>query len=356
MRQHKDDPRVAAGERAERQIAFYLHRAFHDDDRIHLIHNLRLEDPDQPEYDGSVGVCQIDHLVVHRWGMFIVESKAVSTRVRVQSDGHGGDEWLRHWNKTWQGMPSPVRQASRQGELLRQLLQTNRAKLLGRMPAGTRTLSKLLRGDDQRGFRYMPIQLIVAISDRGSIDRKWSPPTQPFPTFILKADQVTPKIKQEITQHDSKRWMLDAGETHGIWSMKPEEASLVVDFLRSRNTTSEALIPPGTTTSEPPNPVAPMPPAPRNRRSTARQAVTPPAPTCRRCRSLDITPNRGPYGPYWKCNECDGNTPIHEICSACGAKGYKGNKVRTREDGGSWFRICDECNIRERIWSPPNSR
>ena len=32
------------------------------------------------------GVCQIDHMVLHRWGLFIIESKSVYDEVTVQSD------------------------------------------------------------------------------------------------------------------------------------------------------------------------------------------------------------------------------------------------------------------------------
>ena len=55
---------------AESQTAHYLHRRFKDDPEVHVLHGLRIEDQDQPEHDGTVGVCQIDHLIVHRWGMF----------------------------------------------------------------------------------------------------------------------------------------------------------------------------------------------------------------------------------------------------------------------------------------------
>ena len=81
------DPRQQAGAAAERQIAHYLHRSFKEDQEVYVLHDLRLEDHAQPEHDGSTGVCQIDHLLVHRWGLFIIESKSVTEEVRVRSDG-----------------------------------------------------------------------------------------------------------------------------------------------------------------------------------------------------------------------------------------------------------------------------
>ncbi|MEO1407846.1 MAG: nuclease-related domain-containing protein, partial [Pseudomonadota bacterium] len=113
------DPRLRAGIQAERQMAYYLHRAFATSSNLYVINDLRLVDPEQPEPDprtggSSPGVAQIDHLVLHRFGAFIVESKSVTGTVTVRDDG-GGDEWTR----SGKGMPSPLRQAERQGEFLR---------------------------------------------------------------------------------------------------------------------------------------------------------------------------------------------------------------------------------------------
>ncbi|MCY4488454.1 MAG: nuclease-related domain-containing protein [Deltaproteobacteria bacterium] len=89
------DPRLRAGVKAEGQMAHYLHRAFSNNPETHVLHGLRLEDRQQPEQDGSPGVCQTDHLIVHRWGMFIIESKSVTEEVGVRPDNTGGDQWSR---------------------------------------------------------------------------------------------------------------------------------------------------------------------------------------------------------------------------------------------------------------------
>ena len=134
---HKD-PRQRAGAAAENQMAHYLHREFKDDPEVYILHSLRIEDSDQPEQDGSIGVCQIDHLVVHRWGMFIIESKSVTQEVQVGHDGSDGDEWSRVNGTRKTGMPSPIQQARRQSEFLRAFLQRHRTELVGRMPLGQR--------------------------------------------------------------------------------------------------------------------------------------------------------------------------------------------------------------------------
>jgi hypothetical protein len=72
-----------AGYRAESQLAFYLNREFKDDPLFLVFNNLRFEK--------AGDACQIDHLVIHRYGMIIIESKSVTTRVEVNELG----EWKR---------------------------------------------------------------------------------------------------------------------------------------------------------------------------------------------------------------------------------------------------------------------
>ena len=73
------DKRQLAGRKAEEQMAFYLKRAFEHDDRVRVFNGLRFE----REGDAA----QIDHLVFHRWGMILVESKSVTGTVRVNEHG-----------------------------------------------------------------------------------------------------------------------------------------------------------------------------------------------------------------------------------------------------------------------------
>jgi hypothetical protein len=82
-------PRLRAGFEAERQMAHYLHRAFATSADLYVINDLRLVDPEQPEQDGSPGVAQIDHLVLHRYGAFIVESKSVTGTPPIVGGGPG---------------------------------------------------------------------------------------------------------------------------------------------------------------------------------------------------------------------------------------------------------------------------
>ena len=143
-----------AGDEAEKQMAHYLKRAFGDAPDVHVFHNLRFK-------HGSE-VAQIDHLIFHRAGMIIVESKSVTSAVRINER----EEWTRQWNGDWKGMPSPILQARRQADLLRNFLQAHKEELRG----------KVLLGLKQATFAAFMIDVLVAISDQGVVQHQGALP------------------------------------------------------------------------------------------------------------------------------------------------------------------------------------
>lgn len=335
-----EEAKRAAGKRAEKQQAFYLHRAFGLSSDIVVLNDIRIEDAEQPEADGSVGVCQLDHLILHRFGAVIVESKSVSDEVSVKGDGHGGDEWARKYGGRQQAFPSPIRQASRQGAFLRVLLQREREQLLGKMPKGTRMIAKLIAGSDQRGFAQMPIQIIVSISDSGKIRRVggWKEPQEPFPVYVCKADLVTEYVAKEIERHQRHSRLTGPRDgDYGMWAMKPEEVQAVTAFLSERHT-----------------PRVQKPAAAVDSAGSAPLQSTPKhvsAAACRDCASSNLEAKWGRYGYYWMCRDCGKNTAMPTECSVCGVVGSRGETVRIRKDGPKYFRCCTACGIEERIWT-----
>jgi hypothetical protein len=99
-----------AGRRAEEQMAFYLRRFFASSAEVDVLNSLRIE------LGGEVA--QMDHLVLHPFGLLIVESKSVVESVQIESDG----QWIRWFNNHPQGMRSPITQARMQAMLLKALL------------------------------------------------------------------------------------------------------------------------------------------------------------------------------------------------------------------------------------------
>lgn len=365
-----NDRRRRAGAGAERQMAFYLHRELASENELIVLNDLRLVDADQPEPDGRPGVAQIDHLVLHRWGAFIVESKSVTEKVTVRGDGAGGDEWSRTFRGREQGFPSPLAQAGRQGKLMRELLNRHRAELLERIRAGARTIARIALGTDQRGFRGMPIQRIVAISDRGTIRRVdgWKPDERPCQDFVCKADQVPTKIGEEWRRHRNGASLIKATDgEYGLWQIRVEELEAVAKFLLEWHVAGGS-----TDAAETPAVAAipSVPKAPPTRKPVAPRADPPPPPSpvvattappsksapagaivCRGCGGKSLTAHWGKYGYYWKCADCSGNTPMPTSCSICGAEGTRGRTVRIRKESAKYFRACEACGIDECIWT-----
>lgn len=58
---------------------------------------------------------------------------------------------------------------------------------------------------------------------------------------------------------------------------------------------------------------------------------------CRECKSTRISVQYGKYGYYFKCSECDSNTPIKISC------GKAGHKERIRKDAQTFYRECSDC-------------
>lgn len=342
------DRREQAGIGAEKQMAFYLNQSFGEDHEVLVLHGLRLEDLNQPEHNGSTGSCQIDHLLVHRWGFFIIESKSVVEEVRVRDDGSGGDEWARRYDGKELGMPSPIQQAQRQSDFLRKFLQRHRENLLGRQSFGFRTMAKVVNGTDQRGFKNAPIQLMIAVSDRGKIKRigGWKEPSEPFQVYVAKADLVTGKIAQELERHrngaksDSRRKHGD----YGVWSMKAIEVAPVAEFLAAQHVDRSAAA------IVRPNRAAPI----RHRRKPRSGDIRtgqPARASCKYCGSVALTAQSGRYGPYWRCRKCEKNTAMPRKCSKCGADKRRGNRVLIRKDENAYWRDCKVCGTSEAIWT-----
>ena len=339
------DPRQHAGAEAERQMAHYLHRKFKNDAAAYVLHGLRLEDRAQPEQDGSPGACQIDHLIVHRWGMFIVESKSVTEEVRVRPDGSGGDEWTRVYRGTESGMSSPIQQARRQSEFLRTILRRHAGELLGKVAVGLRTATKFVAGTDQRGFKHAPIQLVIAVSDTGRIRRLdgWQEPRKPFRVFVAKADLVPEKIAHELERHRKGANLLNVRPTgdYGLWGMESSEVERVAGFLAELHVDRSHAAPAGSTRAAVAVPCEPS-------RDDAPGGHTAKA-ACKHC-GATYRHWGFHYGYFWRCGECGETANMPTVCSSCGTKGRSGKGVRIRKKGKHFFRECDTCGTSEIVW------
>ncbi len=199
---NSQDSKIRAGEEAEKQMAFYLKRTLGKLKDCFVLNDLRII------HDGDVA--QIDHLIVSRFGLFIVESKSVYGTISINKQ----KEWSRTYNNKPEGMQSPVLQAEAQGKILRALLRANSEQLL----------SKVL-GVLQKGFKFCPINVYAAISDSGIINRETVIPE------LFKADQVTDAIEEKLKILKKSSSILSITSNDVAWSINAEEAKNVAEFL-----------------------------------------------------------------------------------------------------------------------------
>jgi len=297
--QPQRDPRLAAGERAEKQMAHYLDRHFKNDARRLVLHDLHVVLEDDR--------AQIDHLVLHPFGAVIVESKSVSTSVRVNA----ADEWERAWKGRWTGMPDPILQGERQGILLKRLLESRNSELLDALAFG------ILQGT----FRHMAIDVFAAISDGGTIRRA----RKGQAANALKADAVPDAIVRLIQRYRREASPFNpnlATLARAPRDFKDAELLRIAHFLRARDRTvidetartgarNGVHVPDaGAHAKTPVEPNASAPRAGTTEGAGSRLA-------CKHCGSQDLKPLVGRYGPYGHCGDCGKNTSVRPRCSQC---------------------------------------
>lgn len=293
------------GYKAERQLAFYLKRAFENDKSINVINNLCLE------LNGDVA--QIDHLIIHEYGFIIIESKSVTSKILINERG----EWIRQHRGSSQGMPSPVNQARRQADFLRKYL----------MPKSELLLKKFL--GVQHTFEKIPIDIIVAISDNGIIDRAKN---IDLPE-VCKADQVTDFGKDIIGKYkkqDSKYFSLSVPRSFSEVSFYRVSNYLLRSHSATHSINSEVVRESNISQSK----IIPDKEIPKNKIFTKPICKN----KCIKCGSSKVNILYGKYGYYFKCLNCSGNSAIKLKCvnSKC--------KVRLRKEKERFFQECKTCN------------
>ncbi|MBD1917331.1 MULTISPECIES: nuclease-related domain-containing protein [Cyanophyceae] len=349
---------VQAGHRAEEQMAFYLRRAFGEDPKIKVLNGLRLERWGE--------VAQIDHLLISTHGFILIESKSVTTQIRVNEQG----EWSRQVGSVWQGMPSPLLQVERQAELLKALLNDHVDQFFRKVL----TL--------QFTFASVPFDGLVAISDIGVIQR---PPGFAIQQ-VLKADQITKRIQEmhAAYRRASNLFSLNVRDVGAEFGDR--KVTNLAEFLLQQHSPQSQLPPLEVLTVlpnsvEPPSisrskqvvlPVAkpqperpPLPrpqaaPAPVTLKGSAPTTIKPQtrpdpspqpqatpaqavpssveaalAPACRACGSSHLIIVYGKYGYYFKCADCEGNTPIKVTCA-------NGEKAKISKRGREFYLVCQD--------------
>jgi hypothetical protein len=78
----------------------------------------------------------------------------------------------------------------------------------------------------------------------------------------------------------------------------------------------------------------------------AAMLASPPAPiSCRKCGLDDLRIVHGPYGYYFKCQACQGNTPIKETCQSCSGP------AKVSKSKQEFYLVCSSCQTKSHYWT-----
>ncbi|MFM2276110.1 MAG: hypothetical protein RL211_1982 [Pseudomonadota bacterium] len=175
--------------RAQEQMTYYLRRAFGASEGIDALSGLRLS-------SGDIEV-QIDHLVIHPYGMVIVDCQSVLGGLQVRFDG----QWLRWRNSQAVEMPSPIE------------------RVFAQAAAFKRFLDKKVK---QPGFsNRVEIAVLVAVPDKGTIE--W--PSGGALSVVCNADQVPSRVCAHVQECAGRP------DRHGMLS--PDPRHRLAEFLRA---------------------------------------------------------------------------------------------------------------------------
>ena len=327
-REHPERDKFSrAGAKAEEQMAFYFERAFGDSNDIRVFNDLRFVD----EKDDAI---QVDHLLLHPRCIILIESKSVTSEVRVNKH----KEWIRVWHGQQMGMPSPILQTQRQADKLKKILNAYCESLRGKM-----------LGALQKRFNATPFEVIVAISDTGIIKRDVELPE------VCKADQVVERATEIIQRHKKAAGLLSLSMKDGLEHLTHDEVEKITQFFLTYHLPLKSETTPKTTQPEeaeadvvqPKETLPPVPPKPSLSPQVhhAASAASPPARLgiCEKC-GTQCEILWGKYGYYWKCTVCGANMPIKEYCPACRGK------MKLRKAKRRFFKYCQPCKTPELLY------
>ncbi len=303
-RQPLENKYEIAGDKAERQMAFYLKREFGDSKDIYIINDLRLVDEDD--------VAQIDTLLIHPFGFIIIESKSVVGTIKVNKYG----EWSRIYDGKEMGIASPIEQANRQKKFLLKYLNRYGKNLFKQ-----NLINKFFKAN----YEDLKFDIFIAISDSGIVNRDGFESN-----IVLKADNIPRDIRELIDGYYSDFNSLNPlkiPKRLGDDSLK-RIGRFLKDKHKRRETTKNSL-------------QKSKIDAINTKKVSKRVDKSKNTLTCSKCKSSNIYITYGKYGYYFKCKDCNGNTGIKEYCPKCN------KKMKISKEGDKFYKICEECNTKQ---------
>jgi hypothetical protein len=327
--------RQAAGDRQEKDVAFYLRRAFKDDPNILVLNDYRFT------HNGEAA--QIDHLIVHRAGFIVIESKSIYGEVKVNAQG----EWSRSYKGQWSGMPSPIRQAELQMELLRDFLGANVEHFLG----------KMLLGRVQQKVRFREWDVLCTVSSSCILHREGMPAA--LSKQVVKSEFIADEVQKiggysRLSSTFSGKPVFSPEEMDSIGTFllshyQPRTASTPRDECQAPVLTqvpepvkvAETVVPVVLSQAEPQASIAQVNEAAEPYDAEADLIGL----VCKKCGTQhNLTAMYGKYSYYVKCGQCGTNTSMKTACPECNS-----SKTRVRKRKDEYWLQC-ECKALRKLY------
>ncbi|EIF42794.1 NERD domain-containing protein [gamma proteobacterium BDW918] len=302
----KHQSRKDAGARQESDVAFHLRRGL-DPDQFAVFHNVQIE------FNGERA--QIDHLIVHKYGFIVVESKSIHGEVRINKEG----EWSRSYKGAWSGMASPLKQGELQVAILKSLLAENAEKLLG----------KLLGIQTRFGGRKYDV--VSAISSSAIFHRE-GVPTQ-IAQQVVKTEFLCERVKEIVKPYKS---FLSKDTAAAFTTADLHSINEFLQTFEVGLSTTEDRDPALQDNSGPGQTAVNKAVASANVDRGEANAVR-----CKKCSATaGLTGAYGKYGYYVTCGGCGTNTSLKGPCPKC-----QSAKTKVAKSGSAYTRTCQDCNF-----------
>ena len=286
---------IKAGVRGESEATQEMKVRYGESRNWAIIHDLRVEFGDL--------VAQIDHLVINRWlDIWVCESKHFSEGVAINNHG----EFTAFFNHKPYGVPSPIEQNERHILILKRILDAGRDELPKRL-----------------GFTIKPdLKSLVLVSKGARISR----PEVKIDGIecVIKNDQFFKHVDKAVDENG----ILATAKIIGSDTLE----NVATQLARLHKPIRFDWLAKFGLNKLPHRPI-PTPAIP----AESPPAATSGTPVCRACGSAKISAQYGKFGYYFKCADCDGNTPIKIGC------GVEGHKERIRKEGLKFYRECADC-------------
>ena len=290
-----DLARVTNGYKAEKDNAYYLDFGFKDNAHNILLHDIRIE------HEGKVA--QIDHIIVNRFGIEVLESKSFIGTLTINGDGSLD---VAYGNKV-QTFPNPIEQNNRHIKILSDYIKAHI-----KLPSNLKLFG-------------IPTSSTVLINPKTTITNNT------LPKGFERADSFSTKRNEAIEKMGAVKVFKSLG-----CIMKIDRAKEIAEFLVKHHKPKIYDYAKKYPIKKEIPTVQPIQSSIK-KRIIAKTTQKPNTEHCSKCKSNEIEIVYGKYGYYFKCLSCDGNTAIKLTCSNSNCK----PKIKKRKL--NFYQTCESC-------------